>query len=78
MERTLTSEPGRPELEPWLYSFLTSYQTDLSQFLHNKTVPTLSGSYADSMIGHVNFSSNKHLSIYCVPGTALGLYSQGV
>lgn len=41
-------------------------------------VPTLSGSYADLMTGHVNFSSNKHLSIYCVPDTALGLYSQGV
>lgn len=57
MERILTLEPERPELESWLYSFLTSYQTGLSQFLHNKmrtAVSTLSGSYVHSMIGHVS------------------------
>lgn len=56
MERTLTLEPEWPELESWLYSFLSSYQTDLSQFLQNKmgtTVSTLSGSYAQSMIGQL-------------------------
>lgn len=36
IERTLTLETEWPELDSWLYSFLSSYRTDLFQFLQNK------------------------------------------